>query len=500
MKICLISPKVSNPTKSKDEKFESNFVYTCLDNAYIAAYLEQQGHSADVIEGELECKEAIIEKVVTNKYSVVGISIYYFNYVESVRLIKILRKKLPEIFIFTCGYYTTLKYQDLLNDVAELDCCIIGEGEITASKLIDNINSKDIWPSIPGLAYKQKGELIRTEKNKLIEDLDILPFPKRPYQKSGMAKIISARGCYGECSFCSSNDMHKESIGSKVRIRSAQNVADEMKFLSDTFSVTYFDFSNDNFMNNKDKNWISDFVDEIKIHGLRDIKFSIFARANDVIRNKSQLKLLHDAGLDYIFVGIESFIDRQLKLYNKGITSQVNLEALDILVRENIKYICGFIPLDPFVVINELKINFNTLINIDFPYNAHFMQVPISCLEPLYAGDGSKLFEIYESENVVDHSNSYRFEFMNENVICFNKALKPWRQAIFALNKKIIELLTNPNMTTERRKKLLEIKPEILLLDLRAMLGLCDDIDSNVADIIRESYFAEIDKLWNAMQ
>lgn len=500
MNICLVSSKVSNPTKSKDEKFESYFVYTSIDNAYIAAYLEQLGHSVDVIEGELEKKEEIKEKIVTNKYDVVGISIYYFNYVESVRLIKVIRKRLPEVFIFSCGYYSTLKYQDLLNDVEELDCCIIGEGEITASKLIDNMNNKDIWCGIPGLAYKYNGEIIRTEKAKLIENLDVLPFPKRPYQTSFMASIISARGCYGECSFCSGNDMYKESIGSRVRIRSAKNVVDEMRYLSDSFKVTYFDFKNENFMNCKDNNWVFDFVTEVKAHGLKGIKFSIFARANDVMRNQNQLKLLHDVGLDYIFVGIESFIDRQLKLYNKGITSQVNLESLAILASENIKYVCGFIPLDPFVVFDELRINFNTLIKIGFPNHAHFMQVPISCLEPLYAGDGSKLFEVYKSENVVDHSNSYRFEFIHENVIRFNKALKTWRQAIFTLNKKIIGLLMDPNINSERRKTFLAIKPQILLLDLRAMLVLCDDIELGVSDNVQKSFYDEIVELENTME
>lgn len=500
MNVCLISPKVSNPTKSKDDKFESDFVYTCIDNAYVAAYLEQLGHVVDVIEGELESKETVVDKIVTNNYNAIGISIYYFNYVESVRLIKIIHKKKPSIFIFASGYYTSLKYQDLLNDVEELNCCVIGEGEITTSKLLENMYHKDMWPSIPGLAYKYNGELIRTEKVRVIEDLDVLPFPKRPYQTSNMAKLISARGCYGECSFCSSNDMHKESIGSKVRIRSAKNVADEMKYLADKYNVTYFNFQNDNFMNIKNVSWVSDFVGEVRARGLDNIKFSIFARANDVIRNKSQLKLLHEAGLDYIFVGIESFVDRQLNLYNKGYNSQVNLEALDILTSENIKYVCGFIPLDPFVVISELKINFNTLINIGFPQNSHFMQVPISCLEPLYAGDGSKLFELYKLVNVVDHSNTYRFEFTHDNIIQFNKALKQWRQAIFVLNKKIIKMLMNPDISVEHREILMEIKPQILLLDLRAMLGLCDDIDSEVSNTVRQSFFDEIVELECAMQ
>lgn len=499
MNICLVSAQISNPIKSKDEKFQSDFVYMCIDNAYTAAYLEQLGYSVDVIEGELESKKEVMKKIVTNNYQVVGISINYSNYIESIRLINAISKKMPKMFIFACGYYATLKYQELINDVESLDCCIIGEQEITIANLVGNINNKNLWINIPGLAYKQNGECIRTEKVRLIENLDILPFPKRPYQTSDMAEIISARGCYGDCSFCSSNDMTKEAIGPRVRLRSPKNVVDEMKHLADMYHVTYFNFANDNFMNFKEENWLSDFVAEIKSHNLQNIKFSIFARANDVIRNRNQLMILHDAGLDYIFVGVESFIDRQLKLYNKGNTSEINLKALDILRSENIKYVCGFIPLDPFVVIDELKYNFYTLIKIGFQSHAHFMQVPISCLEPLYAGEGSKLFEVYKTQNVVDANNIYRFEFAHEEIIQFNKALKPWRQKIFMLNKKVIKLLQASDITLERKKILLALKSQIILLDLRAMLYLCDDIVENGINEVQTSFYDEIVELETAI-
>ena len=110
MNICLVSAQVSNPIKSKDEKFQSDFVYMCIDNAYTAAYLEQLGYSVDVIEGELESKKEVMKKIVTNNYQVVGISINYSNYIESIRLINAISKKMPKMFIFACGYYATLKY------------------------------------------------------------------------------------------------------------------------------------------------------------------------------------------------------------------------------------------------------------------------------------------------------------------------------------------------------------------------------------------------------
>ena len=61
-------------------------------------------------------------------------------------------------------------------------------------------------------------------------------------------------------------------------------------------------------------------------------------------------------------------------------------------------------------------------------------------------------------------------------------------------------MLMNPDISVEHREILMEIKPQILLLDLRAMLGLCDDIDSEVSNTVRQSFFDEIVELECAMQ
>lgn len=43
------------------------------------------------------------------------------------------------------------------------------------------------------------------------------------------------------------------------------------------------------------------------------------------------ISLLKEGGLRHIHIGIESMIDRDLKLYNKGVTIKQNKEALNIL-------------------------------------------------------------------------------------------------------------------------------------------------------------------------
>ena len=67
------------------------------------------------------------------------------------------------------------------------------------------------------------------------------------------------------------------------------------------------------------------------------------------------------------------------------------------------------------------------------------------------------------------------------------------------LNKKVIKLLQASDITLERKKILLALKSQIILLDLRAMLYLCDDIVENGINEVQTSFYDEIVELETAI-
>ena len=66
---------------------------------------------------------------------------------------------------------------------------------------------------------------------------------------------------------------------------------------------------------------------------------SCFSRADDITRkSQSELTRLHDAGYDRLCIGIESGADDVLAFHNKGVTREVNLEAMKMLDASGMKY------------------------------------------------------------------------------------------------------------------------------------------------------------------
>ena len=70
---------------------------------------------------------------------------------------------LPSSFVFVGGYLPTLSYEQVLNSISGLDCCVIGEGELTCKELMECICHGRDWRNVPGIAYKEGNEIVKTE-------------------------------------------------------------------------------------------------------------------------------------------------------------------------------------------------------------------------------------------------------------------------------------------------------------------------------------------------
>ena len=104
----------------------------------------------------------MIQLINNFKPDIIGISVmtFYKDFVH--RAIKYIRKQNINIPIFIGGPYPSGDYENVLQD-ENIDLCLLGEGEITLSDLIDHmINNGNKLPSkkelkeIPGLAFLEK--------------------------------------------------------------------------------------------------------------------------------------------------------------------------------------------------------------------------------------------------------------------------------------------------------------------------------------------------------
>ena len=178
--------------------------------------------------------------------------------------------------------------------------------------------------TIDGLSYrKAEGKIIHNKEREMIQDMDVLPWVADVYKRDlkienyfigyllhPYVSLYTGRGCPAQCSFC----LWPQTIGGhKYRVRSPQNVADEMAYMKKFFpQVREFFFDDDTFTANLPRA-----RDIAKKLGPLGVHWSCNSRAN---LDYDTIKSFKDNGLRLFLVGYESGNDDILTRIKKGVT------------------------------------------------------------------------------------------------------------------------------------------------------------------------------------
>jgi anaerobic magnesium-protoporphyrin IX monomethyl ester cyclase len=202
------------------------------------------------------------------------------------------------------------------------DAVAVGEGEETLLELGRAARDEEPFVGRPGtVAAPDGGRPIRGPSRPWIQNLDLLPLPAwdlidmEAYLRAWEAKtgerraaILTSRGCPFDCSWCS-----KPVFGRGFRQQSPARVLDELEALRDRYRVDYVRFCDDVF--GIRRGWLEGLLDGMAARGL-DLKFECLARV-DVLKT-DLLERLRAAGLQRVYVGVESGSQKMLDLMNRG--------------------------------------------------------------------------------------------------------------------------------------------------------------------------------------
>ena len=334
--------------------------YEHLGLGHLKSYLAGLGMQSQVIDGHFHglSPQTIAGQALAHDPVLIGFSIFFNNLAASIKTAKILRSKGYSGHICLGGHHASFKQAELLQKCPELDCVVLGEGELTLADLLARLIKGRPWQKVPGIARRDdQGRPAVNEPRELVAEIDELPFPDRtPYrsrmQHGGIANMASSRGCYASCGFCSVSAFYKLNQGRAWRPRSPENVVDEMELLARA-GARHIHFVDDNFMGlgRVGRNRAMEIGREILRRGFK-VSFDLDCRANDV--HEKTLALLKKAGLNHVGSGIESMLPRQLELYGKKVKLEHNLKAIETLKRLGLEYHLYFVAIEPFVTIEEL--------------------------------------------------------------------------------------------------------------------------------------------------
>lgn len=217
----------------------------------------------------------------------------------------------------------------------QIDACIAGEGERPFLRFLEKLDEGGSLDNIPGLSHTMNGTPHISLEKDYIEDLDEIPFPARhlmPMELYGPpatkrvasgrgANMISSRGCPYDCIYCESGVIW----GRKVRLRSVENVVDEMEECYHKYGVREINFHDDILPMRRER--ILDFCKTIQKRKL-DMKWICMNRVNfcwpDVMRE------MYKAGCRKIMFGFESGNDDILNTINKKATVAQARDAVRI--------------------------------------------------------------------------------------------------------------------------------------------------------------------------
>jgi radical SAM superfamily enzyme YgiQ (UPF0313 family) len=298
-----------------------------LGVTYVAAVCEQAGCEVRIFDYIVRryTREKLAAELDEFAPDVVGATSVTMNFKGAAAIIQDVKRHNPAIITMMGGPHVSYDWADTLNNYAEIDLIVVGEGEETLRELLTVIGDRVAWDTVKGIAFRRDGKGYFTGLRDFIEDLDKLPMPARHllpisrYLALGFpVSIITSRGCPNRCIFC----LGRRMVGHKVRYRTPRLIVNEIEDIV-AYGFTRINIADDLFTSNKAR--VVAFCDELKHRSIK-ITWSAFARVNTV--DTEVLSIMHEAGCDTVVFGVESGNAEMLKRVKKGITREQAVKAV----------------------------------------------------------------------------------------------------------------------------------------------------------------------------
>ena len=342
---------------------------------YMASALEQQGHEALIIPFNEEADiPQVVRSLMAAAPEIAGLSMVFTGRArEFCRLAGKLREAGFAGHLTAGGHFAALNCEQLLNDFPEFDSIALGEGE----ELICNLAAHlDDLSGVAGFCYRTAEGSLRTNPGTgNPENLDALPFPRRTefheYFGQRIASILSSRGCWRECAFCSIDAWYRSGGGKKFRIRSIDNIVTEMAELYHQHHIRIFNFQDDNFFLPDPKRALARFKalrKGLKQAGVEKIAIAVKARPDSI--NRAALEVLDDLGIFRVFLGVENASQRGLDNLNRKNTVAQIENALKILNDYDLHIAYNLLMFEPDTNMQDIAINLDFMErHVDNPFN-----------------------------------------------------------------------------------------------------------------------------------
>lgn len=326
--------------KSAYRRLHNKGVTPPLGIMYLASYLreKEKGVKLKIIDTRVE-KVDIGKAVSEFCPDVVGISAITVESPKMHQIAEEVKKVSEKIPVIVGGPHPTSYPEEVMED-KNIDYLVIREGEKTFVNLLRTLAEGKKPDGVKGIYFRENGSIKFTGEPEFIENLDELPFPAWDLVKPELyfnsyrftpigfrtryVSIITSRACPYQCIYC------HNIFGKKFRMRSPENVIEEIEELKRRFEVNEVEIVDDIFNLYEDR-VISIFEGIIRRN--INLKFSFPNGLRSDRLSDETLEIMRKGGTIYISFAIESGSPRIQKLIKKNL----NLEKARRAIEKSVK-------------------------------------------------------------------------------------------------------------------------------------------------------------------
>ncbi|MBF0106857.1 MAG: radical SAM protein [Deltaproteobacteria bacterium] len=413
-----------------------------LGLAYVATVWRERGHDVQVYSQDIyHWPESHLLNLLNNEhFDIVAVSVIggYYQYSKLLKISKAINNSRQRPFYLLGGHGPAPEPEYFMRKTSA-DVIVMGEGEVTALEIIEALEGDRSLASVRGIAYNDNGKCVINPPRELIKNLDEIGFPAWDLfpmdhyllRKMSGAKnnnrtliLLAGRGCDFKCNFCYRMDKG-------LRLRSVENIVEEMVLLNKKYNVLNFSFRDELTMCSEER--ITAIAEGILRTGL-DCKWECMGRLN--YAKPDVLKLMAKAGCVYVNYGIESLDQQALNVMNKGLTVKMIHEGIQNTLAAGISPGINVI----FGNIGETRESLKLGVDFLLKYSD---AVELRTIRPVTAYPGSPLYYYAIEKGLLkDCEDFYENKHVNSDLVAVNftdLSDDEFHEALFDANRILIE-------------------------------------------------------------
>lgn len=461
MKVLLLNPALESKEgfikEGRCQQRLSSFQYVMLPISLpsIAGLLRKVGFEVAIIDCSITKRPLpeILGEIKNINPALIIINISTATYYDDIYVVKVIKSKFTDAHLSGIGCHVSSLPKIVLKE-SELDSVILGEPEFTAQELSCRLSLKQNIADIEGFVYKDNHKIIVNEKRYFHNNLDELPFPARdlmqnerytlPIINEPYTLLVASRGCPYDCIFCTASQYY----GKKLRLRSPQNIIEEIKEIKYKYGIRNITMWSDTFT--LDREFVIK-ICNLLINEMLDIRWMCNSRVDMV--DPAMLKLMKNSGCIGISYGIESGNQKILDNIKKKISLPQARHAIRSTKEagmETLVHIIFGLPGETWQTIEE-TINF--VIELEPDYAQFYCAIPFP---------GTEFYKIAKERNWIVSEDWRNYE-LNQSVIS-----TPLLSAQDLIKMRIVayrKFYLRPKYIIARLRKIKKIKDLILLFN-----------------------------------